>query len=434
MTSQQFKWIYRDTAAQDLLQLVYHAPPFVSSHALKLLRSIRSESILPNLQAIVIADDWGIWERRYALRGIASVSSSVEMPQLADYMERAFSVRCKRFRQSPYPEFYNSDLSSDLLDDLAGFVDKHISNREWFFNVLSRVEEPIVLGEYINHALNFHLSDNFKGQLFEMLLNLIDQHPEALSLAITSRFLRTEVDKAHDLLAKNLQYVAKRCLSRRRGPRELLWAVVEWPELCNELVKAKPELAVIISDFRQERDKQRIEWQSQRKQNSAVVQENAAYQFLMKLYEAAQNNDRDTYGKLRQIAKEWNEDIPLRAVATHFIGKLAPKYDSLSVLQHQMKYAHDDWGEPPCDSPIRFEAGEALSRHPSPENWECLVDAFFINPQNVLSSFIHDWIEHLTDILSGDLHDYRGGRWRIEDRGWFHELADLDEKELERYS
>ncbi len=434
MTSKQFKWKDRDTAAQDLLQLVYHAPPSVSSLALNLLHSIRSSSILPDLETIVMDDNRDIWERCYALRGIISVSGDIDMSQLVPYMERALSARCTRFRQSPYPEFYNGDLSPDLLDDLLSLVNKHPSNREWFFDVLHHVEEPTVLGDYINRASNYQMDDDFRQQLFEILLNLIDNHPEALTLAITSRFLNAQSDKAHELLDKNLQRIAERCLSSRRGPDEWLWVAFQWSELCDELVKAKPELAITLSDFRQERDNLRANWQSRRQKGTAVVQENASYQFLLKLYESAQNDDHDAYSKLRDIAKEWNEDIPLRAVATHFIGKLSPKYDSLSVLRAQMKYAHDDWGELPCDSPIRFEAGEALSRHPSPETWASLVDAFFINPRNVLSSFMHDWIEHVTDILSGDLYDYKGGRWGdIDNRGWFLALAELDEKVLERY-
>src|SRR5215213_6122423 len=123
MSTQQFQWKDRDTAAQDLLQLAYHAPPSVSSRALMLLRSIRSAKIMPELEALVIDESRDIWPRRYALRALKSVPGDVDMPQLAPYMERGFAVRCNAFRKTPHHRSYNSDFSNDLLDSLIGFVD-----------------------------------------------------------------------------------------------------------------------------------------------------------------------------------------------------------------------------------------------------------------------------------------------------------------------
>src|SRR5690349_14560232 len=113
MPTQKFKWKDRDTAAHDLLQVAYHAPPSVSSRALMLLRSIRSPNIMPELEELVFDENLNIWPRRYALRAIACVSGDFAMPQFAPYMENAFANRCNAFRKIPRHRPYNSDFSND---------------------------------------------------------------------------------------------------------------------------------------------------------------------------------------------------------------------------------------------------------------------------------------------------------------------------------
>jgi hypothetical protein len=433
MSTQQFKWKDRDTAAQDLLQLAYHAPPSVSSRALMLLRSIRSRNIMPELEAIVLDESREIWPRRYALRAITSISGDVDMPQLAHYMESAFAMRCNAFRKIPRHRTYNSDFSNDLLGSLKGLVDKHTSNRKWFFEVLSRVEEPAVASEFLVKSLNYGLTEDFQQQLFDMLLKLLEQNPDILTLEIVQGLSYYNLDKIRDFLNTRLNSILELCLN---SPRDNQWLMLadDWDELRNALVKAKPEVESLIVDYRQGWQKQRKERQLHKRQELQLAQESPAYKFLLKLYEDAQNDDYSAYDRLRKIA-QWDKSIPFRAVATYFIGQLLPKYDSLTVLQFQLRHAYDDWGDDPVDSPIRYEAGEALLRHPSPDVWISLVDSFFINPTNVLSDFLEDWIAHMTDILSGEPHDYQGVRWGgIDNRGWFYALSETDEKSLERYT
>jgi hypothetical protein len=432
MPTQKFQWKDRDTAAQDLLQLAYHAPPSVSSRALMLLRSIRSPNIMPELEALVLDESRDIWPRRYALRAITAVSGNVDMPQLAQYMESAFEIRCNAFRKIPHYRTYNSDFSNDLLDSLIGFVAKHVSNRKWFFEVLSRVEEPAVACEYLRKSLYSGLTDDFHQQLFERLLALVDQNADTLTLDTVQGLLSFNADKSSALLNPHLAHILELCLS---SPRDHQWLMLadKWDELREELVKIKPEFAALIADYKQGWVKQGEERELRNQQDLQLAQESPAYKLLFRLSEAAQNGDYSAYDRLRQIAK-WVDNIPLRAVATHFIGRLSSKYDSLTVLQFQLKHAYDDWGEPPVHSPIRYEAGEALMRHPSPDVWERLVDAFFVNPRNVLESFMQDWIAHMTDILSGEQHDYQGGRWDVDNRSWFYALAEIDEEMLAKYA
>ena len=51
-STNNLKWVDRDTAASDLLQLAYYAPPYVSRLALSLQRAIRSNAITDELKAI----------------------------------------------------------------------------------------------------------------------------------------------------------------------------------------------------------------------------------------------------------------------------------------------------------------------------------------------------------------------------------------------
>ncbi|MBA3869330.1 MAG: hypothetical protein H0X30_09255 [Anaerolineae bacterium] len=433
MSTQKFAWKDRDTAAQDLLQVAYHAPSSVSSRALMLLRSIRSSNIMPELEALVFDESLGIWPRRYALRAITSVSSDVDMPQLAQYMEKAFRLRCDAFRKIPRHRTYNSDFSNDLLGSLKGFVAKHALNREWFFEMLNRVQEPAVVSEFLTTSLNYGLAEDFQQQLFDRLLTLIDQNPDILTLEIVQSLSYYNLDKSREFLNIRLKSILEMCLN---SPRDTQWLMLadDWGELREELVKIKPEFAALIADYSQNLEKQRNERQLSKQQASQVARESPAYKLLLKLYEAAKNDDYSAYDVLRRIAKRGREDIRLRAVGTYFIGQLSPKYDSLKVLQFLVKYANDDWGDYSQHSPIRYEAGEALSHHPAAEVWESLIDAFFVNPSNELSSFMEDWITEMTDILSGEQRNDEGNTWDVENRPWFHALAEIDEEALVKYA
>lgn len=124
----------------------------------------------------------------------------------------------------------------------------------------------------------------------------------------------------------------------------------------------------------------------------------------------------------------------MRAVATHIIGKLDHGHIVTDTLCHLMKHAQDDWGndEAPL-SPIRAEAGEALKDTASPEVWMVMVDAFFVNPRNVLAGFMIDWITHLTDQLDGVHTAYAGAWWGNEgNRRWFRALSEISEEQLQQ--
>ncbi len=429
MPTQKFKWIDRDTAAKDLLLVAYHAPPSVGSRALSLLRSIRSASIIPELTAIAHDESRDIWERRYALRAINAVPRELDMSQIAQRMEEAFLKRSQAYERGSASRGYISDMSADFLDEIISIVDKHPTNRTWFLDVLNRVNEPIIVHDYVTNALHYELSDDFRRLLFDLLIAQLVKQPDLLTLDT----VRPLYIYGRAFLNSQLNRIVEMCLSSEQV-REWLPLAIAWNELREALVDLKPETETRITLFNQEWDANRNNRELRKQQELQSIQQNPIYQFLFELYEAAQHGDKTTYDKLRRIANKWDGNIPLRAVATHFIGKLMPKYDSLNALQYLLKHADDNWGEPPYHSPIRFEAGEALMLHPSLDVWESLVDAFFIDPQNILSNFMQSWIEHVTDALSGDQHDYKGSRWGgIDNRGWFYALNELDVTIVDQY-
>jgi len=77
VTTQQFKWIDRDTAARDMLQLVYHASPQIAMQALKLLKAIRSPVLIPDLKAIFLDEDYDKYQREKVYEVICATSATV---------------------------------------------------------------------------------------------------------------------------------------------------------------------------------------------------------------------------------------------------------------------------------------------------------------------------------------------------------------------
>ncbi|MEP6987242.1 MAG: hypothetical protein ABI970_16685 [Chloroflexota bacterium] len=93
MPTKQFKWIDRDTAARDILQLVYHAPPQIAEQAVKLLKAIRSPAIIPELKAIFLDKEYDGRIRREVYHAIAATSGNYDFSEFESTDVKAFMHR-----------------------------------------------------------------------------------------------------------------------------------------------------------------------------------------------------------------------------------------------------------------------------------------------------------------------------------------------------
>jgi hypothetical protein len=211
------------------------------------------------------------------------------------------------------------------------------------------------------------------------------------------------------------------CLSAKMD--DVFRLLEDWDELREAVFKNCP---AIIEEY----DLCKGEWEKIRLEHRPTpvdYQSSPIWQELNGWYQAALEADRESYGKLVRVVKHERKNLSKRAVATHLLGKLKHNYDVRQPLKYTLRYAPDDpqYEHLIMNASVRFEAGEALRDLPSPEVWETMVDAFFIRPRNVLEEYISDWIEYLTDRLSGLDVPYSGMTWGDENqRFWFRALVE----------
>lgn len=425
MTIKQFKWIDRDQAARDLLQLVYHAPRFISLPALELLQAIRSPTIIPNLKEIVFDPEISSWIQTCALRAMAHTPGDFYLPELETQAEKAFAKRTNLTVQNNYTDL-NRD---DFLEDIPLFVDKHPSNRHWFWEVLAQVQNLDVLSHFLLRSFRYHTySLEFHELLLERLLKLLDVHPHLLTIATINRLYLDGGDKAKRWLNKHLDLVAETCCIEPFD-ESVLSVAYRWIDLTQRLLEKAAGFEEQICRYGFDLEKQRAERRHKQKLDLPDFRLSPAYQALDDLYQAAKNGDKTAHDKLRSITMRRHSGIiPVRAVAIHMLGELHEQYDATRALQFVLLSAA-------CDdtsmTPILSEAGEALLKCVSAPGWEAMVVCFLRKRHvDLYFSFI-DWIAYLTDRLEGNNVEYSGRRLpNIDRRSWFRALAEISEVDL----
>ena len=412
-STKQFTWKDRDTTAHDILQLVYHAPPSISRLSAGLLPAIRSHKAFPQLRDLVLDTDIDGWIRIYALRACASIRTEIVVPEfeqlarvaLSDY-EQTQSVRGRYINRSPD------------LHEFATFVDHHPKNRQWFFALLDDAP-PIIQTQFIMSTLLFLRSEEFEHILIKRLLGIMETYPDLLDLHLILKGASQHFDIFQSMLDARFTSILELSL---KNPEDtyVISLARQWPKLRHAIQEKFENWHVFPRLPRSNRD-----------QSSNIVS-SLAYNFLFDLYQQAKASDSTAYQKLVSIARQWRGNIPMRAVTTHFLGKLKDEYDVFPILAHQLRYADDDWIDNLFDSPIRYEAGEALLQFKNPETWEAIVDSYFIRPRDDLLPFQKDWIAYLTDVLSGETGDYNSIHYgSVERRPWFRELVNVDKDDLD---
>jgi len=412
-STKQFAWKNRKTAAQDLLQLVYHAPLSVSRLSAQLLPAIRSHKAFPQLRDLVLDTNIDGWIRIYALRACASIRSEIVVPEfeqlarvaLTDY-EQTQSVRNRYINRSPD------------LHELASFVDNQPKNRQWFFALLDDAS-PDIQAQFITSSLLHLHSDEFEQILLKRLLELMEAHPDLLDFRLILRGASQHFEVFQSWLDIHFTSILELSL---KNPEDtyVINLARQWRKL-RVAIQAEFKNWHVFPPLPRSKRNQSINFKS-----------SPAYIFLFDLYQQAKASDHTAYQQLLSIARRWRGNIPIRAVATHWIGKLKDVYNVFPVLCYQLRYADVDWEIDLFDAPIRYEAGEALLQFKNSETWETLVDSCFIRPSNDLLPFQTDWIAYLTDVLSGEIDDYDGvGYGSVERRAWFQQLVNVDKENLE---
>lgn len=310
----------------------------------------------------------------------------------------------------------------DLLPDLGDLANGHPSNREWFFNILDAAD-PYVQKTFLESSLDCEMTDSYRVLLMKRLLNLLDTQPQFLDLGVVVNLV-TQGPDAEAWLDSHFDAIAQLCLEAPEST-SVKWAASWWPRLDRYLHQS-------LDQWEMTSDRPKDEAKSRSEQALAYLN-SPAYRYLMERFERARRDEQDAFTKLVRLARfqEGRNYIAMRSAATHFIGKLKDQFDVFPVLAWLMRHGGVEWEQEKFDSPIRFEAGEALLSMPTPATWEVLVDAYFIDPSNELLDFQDEWIEHVTAVLSGDTKPYMGLRYGEESRRWwFRDLSKVTEEEI----
>jgi hypothetical protein len=411
-TTKKFAWKDRDTAGYDLLQLVYHAPPFISYHALRLLEVIRSPKIVPELFAMVLDESLLSSYRVHALRAAARSSTNILAAELKDVATLSLHPNSK-LRKSRF------------FREVLLFVAKHPVNDEWFLDIVENLDDPRVQKAILKHLISAaHSSHSHELQRLAIaqLLTLLDKHPHLLALDTVS-CLTINLQYSQIWLDAHLNEIIAMCMTNIGG-YTFQMVIRQWTALADilrEQVSNFDEILInsAIRVSKPESETQRPEFL-----------QSPAYQYLYQKYLDGLGGNTQALNHLTQASRINIKNIPFRAVAVHFIGQLYQQFDVGEILYQQIGDVRDDWGESYISSPVRYEAGEALLKLLSAETWERLVNAFLITPREALSLNQIRWIEYITDILSGDIPEVLESKFELHHRAWFKALAHMSEKEL----
>jgi hypothetical protein len=385
VTTHRFTWRDRDTAALDLIELAKHGPEVISLSALQALEAIRSEGIAADLESIALDSERTYWERAHALRAYAAIRADIYSPQF---------VPLARATVAAYGHGKDADWfdRAHFLLDVLGVIDGHPSNRDWFFGILEQ-GKPAFVRTFLRESLYYRHSRELQSVLLSHLVSWLERHPNLLDIKSAAAIRNQDDETAELWLNDRIGIIVQRCLRTEPDDMGLHVLFRSWPELKARVVEKDSRYAQTPV----------WPWSSKRirRYEPGAYQSSPIWQQLVSIYTQAASGDEKALGRLSGIARRYRANIPIKAVATHFLGKLRDHDGVVGQLCLLMRYANDKWGhEDDPDEPIRFEAGEALRDTASSDAWYALVSAFFLQPPNRLQPFLVAWLAYLTDDLS----------------------------------
>ncbi|MEP7293877.1 MAG: hypothetical protein ABI835_18965 [Chloroflexota bacterium] len=417
-TTQKFGWKDRDTTARDLLQLVYHAPEYISLRALALLQAIRSPAIVPELLEIFRDRERSQWERIYALRGVAVTPGNISLPELQAYL--------------PVDDDNSTSFSAPFREDVLFFIQQHPSNQQWFtdyknelFSALDTLPPAIRVEKLRNFGFIHREEKEILRSLQDRVMRLIEQFPELLDLD-TVQWLRLDDDRDSTRLWLAARSDALIALSLKidteSKPEELVYFLEHSDELREAVFHVHPHLISVYEQAKVKVDARRAGWL-----HSIDLMQSAIWRELSYLHRKAEAGDENAMWKLQSRTRV--RDVLEQAAAVHFLGQLSQKPDFMSRMIYLLRYlSYRVWRHPNGESyrPALIEVGEVLRDHPSPEVWKVFIGTFFRDIDNESSTFLLDWIAYQTDVLSGLDVEYTGATLEVQDRPWFRALVERE--------
>jgi hypothetical protein len=415
--TKQFKWIDRDTAARDILQLLYHAPGQLSEQAIKLLQAIRSPAIIPELKAIVLDTEVSVKLRRHALKAIGATPGNVD-----------------------FQEFEALDLFSaswlDFYTYSRPLLKHHPVNLHW---IMPRIEQENPASQlWIYKGMFKHIP----VLAVERTMKLLAEYPKLFNLETAERLHRYGDEATQAWLNDRHDELLYLCLvddigyTIGKGDSLRIVMVLEaWPELKEVVFRNCP---TIIEEYRQKQtelkrfrgesvsDEEIIElpiWQTLEQRSIEWIKNNESNPII---------HERSSIGNIRLMAAE-----------TYFLGILNQKKDRYFVgeLLWDLRQSSDQWAgkeylgawdhyENFVHFPMRFEAANALRNTVEPRTWEAFVEAFFVRPsaRAAISSPRFEiqllrWIARLTDLLCRVEPECPDEELPLNYRPWFCDLV-----------
>lgn len=399
MPTKQFRWIDRDSAARDILQLFYHAPGHLPEQAIKLLQAIRSPAIIYELKSIVLDADVSARICRHILKAIAATPGNIDF-----YEFESIDL----FRDS-WLEFYTNSIP---------LLKHHPVNLHW---IKPRIEQE-------NPASKLWIYERILKRIpalaVEQLMNLLAEYPKLFNLETAELLHRYGDESIQAWLNERHEELLYLCLvdgvgyTLGKGDSLRIVRVLDaWPELKTAVFLNCP---AIIDEYQTKQTlykKLRGETVSDEEITELPIWE-ALEQRSLEKFKSSESNP---FIYLHNFLDERSllGDIRLVAAETYFLGKYNQQKNRHFISRLlELVRSSDQWAGKEylgawdeywnfVHFPIRFESAYALRNITEPRVWEAFLEAFFVQPSTVaaVGSVLFEnrlllWLARLTDLLN----------------------------------
>jgi hypothetical protein len=421
MGLQRFSWKDRDTAARDMIQLVYHGPEYVRQLAFEVLEAIRSTAVVSELKAIGLDPGLSYQERSAALNALAACPGDISIEELAPFVKTQFDGRwntLKEARGASTYELNTNQLSAEfsMLMSIFKVIGAQASNRRWFFELLDQTA-PTMRCDVLCEAINATCQQELEPILIGQLTELIEQYPEFFTLKTANEIANHSDEEPPKFLIDHIDKIISLCLE---GSENEVSSVLSYsPALTAKVAETHLELAKLSSVFT-----------TSPEPDNLVAPLPKLWRQMVRVYQKAASGDKKAFMQLHELPDDYQTNILIQAAATHFLGKLWSHDHVLDRLCELVRDADETWdmkseSSEQTYSPIRFEAALALRQAATPQAWEALVDLKFRQPHYSMSIEIIDWIRELTDLLDGSSKDSDQPQRIYWWRPWIEALGEL---------